>query len=200
MRSVLSVTAIGLPGLALLLLYGQTGAAPDERAGMAARAEGVVIARCGSCHSTDLITQQRLNRSQWQGTVGKMVQWGAELSEEEAVLLVEFLATRFHQTAPASVTLNEIGAAEPLQAEPLVIQERPSGISQEGAGVFANNCQGCHGSRARGGFGPKLAGNPILNSERFWQTLLYGRGGMPAWEHTLSRQEIANILAWLKTL
>ena len=95
-------------------------------------------------------------------------------------------------------------------AEPLASQERPSGISPEGAGVFASNCQGCHGSGARGlqgprvrgpkVRGPKLAGNPILNSERFWQTVLHGRGRMPAWEHTLSEQEIANILAWLKTL
>ena len=30
--------------------------------------------------------------------------------------------------------------------------------------------------------------------------VLHGRGRMPAWEHTLSEQEIANILAWLKTL
>ena len=130
-----------------------------------------------------------------------MVHWGAELSEEEAFLLVEFLAARFHPAALASVPLGEIGAAEPLQDEPLSMQERPDGVAQQGAALFANNCQACHGAGAGGGFGPRLAGNPILNSETsFWETVLYGRGPMPAWEHTLSRQEIADIRAWLKTL
>lgn len=200
MRLATKIVAVGLLGLATML-FSRAGAAPNDRAGMAARAEGLVIARCGICHSTDLITQQRLDRSRWQATVGKMVHWGAELSEEEAVLLVEFLAARFHPAAAASVTLGEIGAAEPLQAEPLSTQEHPNGMAQQGATLFANNCQACHGAGASGGFGPKLAGNPILNSETsFWETVLYGRGPMPAWEHTLSRQDIADIRAWLKTL
>jgi len=200
MRLATTVVMVGLLGLATLL-FSRAGAAPEDHAGMAARAEGLVLARCGVCHSTDLITQQRLDRSQWQTTVGKMVHWGAELSEEEAGLLVEFLAARFHPTAPASVTLGEIGAAEPLQAEQPSTQEHPNGVAQQGAILFANNCQGCHGAGAGGGFGPKLAGNPILHAETsFWETVLHGRGPMPAWEHTLSRQDIADIQAWLKTL
>lgn len=200
MRLATKIVAIGLLGL-VTILFSRAGAAPDDRAGMAARAEGLVIARCGICHSTDLITQQRLDRSRWQATVGKMVHWGAELSEEEAALLVEFLAARFHPAASASVMLGEIGAAESLQPEPLSTQERPNGVAQQGAALFANNCQACHGSGAGGGFGPKLAGNPILHLETaFWETVLYGRGPMPAWEHTLSRQDIADIQAWLKTL
>lgn len=193
------VVAVGLFGLALLL-FGRAGAASNDRAGMAARAEGLVLARCGICHSTDLITQQRLDRPRWQATVGKMVHWGAELSEEEAALLVEFLSARFHQTAAGPIPLSEIGAAEPLQAEPLSTQERPAGVAQQGASLFATNCQACHGAGAGGGFGPKLAGNPILHAESFWETVLYGRGPMPAWEHGLSRQDIADIQAWLKTL
>lgn len=116
MRLATKVVAMGLLGV-VSLLFSRAGAAPDDQAGRSAQAEGLVLARCGLCHSTDLITQQRLDRSRWQATVGKMVRWGAELSEEEAALLVEFLAARFHQAAPASVTLSEIGAAEPLQAE-----------------------------------------------------------------------------------
>lgn len=200
MRRATRTVAVGLIGLATLL-FSRVGAAPDEQAGMAARAEGLVLARCGICHSTDLITQQRLDRSRWQATVGKMVHWGAELSEEEAGLLVEFLAARFHPTASGLVPLSDIGAAEPLQTEHPSAQERPSGVALQGAALFATNCQGCHGAGAGGGFGPKLAGNPILHAETsFWETVLYGRGPMPAWEHTLSRQDIADIQAWLKTL
>lgn len=200
MRFAARVVAVGLLVLAALP-FSRAGAALENQVGRAARAEGLVLARCGLCHSTDLITQQRLDRSRWQATVGKMVHWGAELSEEEAGLLVEFLATRFHPTAPALVPLSEIGAAEPLRAEQPSTQERPNGVALQGSTLFATNCQGCHGAGAGGGFGPTLAGNPILHAETsFWETVLYGRGPMPAWEHTLSRQDIADIQAWLKTL
>ena len=164
MRLARKVVGVGLLRL-VTLWFSRAGAAPEDHAGRAARAEGLVLARCGVCHSTDLITQQRLDRSRWQATVGKMVHWGAELSEEEAGLLVEFLAARFHPNAPAWVPFSDIGEAEPLQAEHPSTQERPIGIAQQGATVFANNCQGCHGAGASGGFGPKLAGNPILNAE-----------------------------------
>lgn len=200
MRLATKIVGVGLLVLATLP-FSRVGAAPEDQAGRAARAEGLVLARCGVCHSTDLITQQRLDRSRWQATVGKMVYWGADLSEEEAGLVVEFLATRFHQIAPAGVPLSNVGAAEPLQAEHPSTQERPSGEAQQGATLFSTNCQGCHGAGAGGGFGPKLAGNPVLDAEAsFWETVLYGRGPMPAWEHTLSRQDIADIRAWLKTL
>jgi mono/diheme cytochrome c family protein len=63
------------------------------------------------------------------------------------------------------------------------------------------NCLACHGPGAGGLIGPKLAMNPILRDhERFWQTVLEGRGAMPPWREALNLQEIADIHAWLKTL
>ena len=51
-----------------------------------------------------------------------------------------------------------------------------------------------------GGMGPKLVKNPILKQEDlFWETVLHGRGAMPAWGSVLSRQDIADIHAWLRT-
>jgi len=194
------VVATGLLGL-VTLLFSRAGAAPEDYAGRAARTEGLVLARCSVCHSTDLIIQQRLDRSRWEATVSKMVHWGAQLSEEEAGLLVEFLAARFHPNAPAAVALSDVGPAEPLQADALQTQGMPSGVPQHGATVFANNCQVCHGAGASGGSGPKLAGSPILNADAlFWETVLHGHGSMPAREPALSRQDIADVHAWLKTL
>lgn len=193
------VAATGLLGLMTLFLT-RGGAAPEAHGGGAPRAEGLVLARCSVCHSTDLIIQQRLDRSRWEATVSKMVHWGAELSEEEAGLLVEFLAARFHPNASAVVALSDVGLAEPFQADAPQPQGMPRGVPQQGATVFANNCQGCHGAGANGGFGPKLAGNSILNADAlFWETVLHGRGSMPGWEHALSRQDIADVHAWLKT-
>lgn len=199
MRRRTMVVAMGLLGLAALPFSG-AGAVLEDHAVRAPRAEGLVLARCSVCHSTDLVIQQRLDRSRWEATVSKMVHWGAELSEEEAGLLVEFLAARFHPNAPAAMALSDVGPAEPLQADAPKTHGTPSGVPQQGATVFANNCQGCHGADASGGFGPKLAGNPILNADAlFWETVLHGRGSMPAWEHALSRQDIADVHVWLKT-
>ena len=94
---------MGVLGLAVLL-FSRAGGESDEDTGRASRAEGLVLARCSLCHGVDLIAQQRLDRSRWQATVRKMVHWGADLSEAEVALLVEFLATRFHPNAPADVT------------------------------------------------------------------------------------------------
>jgi cytochrome c oxidase cbb3-type subunit III len=74
------------------------------------------------------------------------------------------------------------------------------GMAGRGAGIFENNCGACHGQSASGGVGPKLAKNPILKQQDlFWETVLHGRGPMPAWSTVLSEQDIADIHAWLLT-
>jgi mono/diheme cytochrome c family protein len=57
--------------------------------------------RCGICHSTDLVVQQRLDRSHWTATVDKMIRWGASLSPEERDRLVGYLAAQDRPDAPA---------------------------------------------------------------------------------------------------
>lgn len=52
--------------------------------------------RCVMCHSTDLITQQRLGESKWRAVIEKMIGWGAYLSLPEQDILVSYLASRFH--------------------------------------------------------------------------------------------------------
>ena len=106
MRLLTIVVAAGLLG-SIALPFNGAGAAPEDHGARSPRAEGLVLARCSGCHSVDLIIQQRLDRSRWEATVSKMVHWGADLSEEEAGLLVEFLAGRFHPNAPAVVTIRD---------------------------------------------------------------------------------------------
>ncbi|MGH2620682.1 MAG: c-type cytochrome [Anaerolineales bacterium] len=70
-----------------------------------------------------------------------------------------------------------------------------------GEGLYAHNCQACHGTGASGGMGPKLAGNPILEDEsRFWDTVLHGRGAMPPWASALTAQEVSDVWVYLRTL
>ncbi len=167
-------------------------------AALAPRAERVLVARCSVCHSENLITQQRLPRPRWEATVEKMTHWGAEISQDEAELLVRYLSARYHPGAPDPLP--------PLDPELRVANEEPmpdgrvAGVGPPGAGGFAHNSQACHGAGAAGGMGPKLAKNPILKQEdAFWETVLHGRGSMPAWGTVLSHQDIADIHAWLLT-
>lgn len=170
-------------------------------AALAPRAEGLILARCSVCHSADLIVQQRLPRARWEATVEKMKHWGAEISADEADLLVRYLSARYHPNAPEHLTPVNGGLekTEPLTQE--AVSDGPvTGVAARGAGVYEHNCQACHGAGGVGGVGPKLAKNPILmHEELYWETVLHGRGPMPAWGSVLSHQEIADIHAWLVT-
>lgn len=196
-----------IPGLLLfggVLIVAMTSAAQEEdlaavSAALAPRGEGLIVARCSVCHSPDLVSQQRLPRDRWAATVDKMKHWGAEISDEEADLLVRYLSARYHPGAPDQLAPfnSELHRAEPLKPEPAA--EGPvTGVASRGAGLFEHNCQACHGTGAMGGMGPKLVKNPILKHEdAFWETVLHGRGPMPAWGSVLSHQDIADIHAWL---
>lgn len=204
---VRSSSVILFLGCAVLVACGLGAGTPfsaatdPPAAGGSLRAEGLILSRCEVCHSADLIRQQRLDRAKWEATVKKMIHWGADVSPEESVVLVDYLASRYHPDAPEQEPVH----APERAAEPLHVDTHATGPLNGEAGrgeiVFAHNCQACHGAGAAGGVGPKLSGNPILgNEEQFLETVLHGRGAMPAWEAVLSRQDIADVRAWLQAI
>ena len=194
-------------GLVLLLgIAAGTAAQEDEKhtiePAQARRAVTLIHARCAVCHTTDLIVQQRLPPDRWQVTVEKMIHWGADLSQDEADDLLQFVTARYHPGAPDHLpSIEEELALTAPAGGPSTASDGPLvGVSARGAEIFARNCQACHGEGAMGGAGPKLARNKILKNEgAFWETVLHGRGPMPAWGAVLSHQEIADIHAWLAT-
>jgi cytochrome c oxidase cbb3-type subunit 3 len=198
--SIMFSLVIGLVGLAVVTAAQEEDMATVSAA-LALRAEGLIIARCSVCHSADLIVQQRLPRVRWEATVEKMEHWGTEISNDEADLLVRYLSARYHPGAPDQLPPldSELRKVEPLTQEP--VAEGPlTGVAARGAGIFEHNCQACHGVMAIGGMGPKLVKNPILKHEDlFRDTVLHGRGPMPAWGSVLNPQDIADIHAWLAT-
>jgi cytochrome c oxidase cbb3-type subunit III len=199
-KLVLGGAVLMVCGLALgVQLYAATD---QPAASIDLRAEGLLLSRCAVCHSTDLVTQQRLDRGRWEATINKMIHWGADVSKDEASMLVDYLSSRYHPDVPDQEPAHASEhAAEPLRVEAHPAAGRPAGETAHGEVVYAHNCQACHGSAATGGVGPKLAGNPILGDEdRFWETVLHGRGAMPAWESALSAQEIADVRAWLQAI
>lgn len=199
-----SLTVLAMLLCATLGLVVITTAQEEDRASVspaqARRAATLIVARCAVCHTTDLISQQRLPEDRWIATVEKMVHWGAELSKEEMALVLQYLTARNHPGAPDQIpTIEQELAMSPPPTEQSAAADGPlTGVASRGAGLYAHNCQACHGEGAVGGVGPKLARNMILKNDGvFWETVLHGRGPMPAWGAVLSHQDVADIHAWL---
>ncbi|MBX7222853.1 MAG: c-type cytochrome [Blastocatellia bacterium] len=77
----------------LALHFGKTKAGASV--GLAAKGEAVFLEKCLTCHEADLTEQQQLSKAGWEREVGKMVRWGAQVSEEEKPALVEFLTGKY---------------------------------------------------------------------------------------------------------
>lgn len=68
--------------------------APAVDAAVIARGKTIYEAKCMACHGSELVIQQRLSKTGWTKEVEKMVRWGAEVSDEEKPVLVEYLLTQ----------------------------------------------------------------------------------------------------------
>ncbi|MDB4935067.1 MAG: cytochrome c, mono- and diheme variant family [Labilithrix sp.] len=180
-----------------------TDASAAEAATPLATTDGksLVATACLSCHSEQMLAQQRLTQAQWQKVVTKMVGWGANLDPSEVAPLVAYLSSTsgpdagpyIAETIPASEALAELA---PLP-DPV-----PPGDPVRGKSLFIDKCSGCHGQDARGApgaLGVLLVDRPFLH--RFAdvaKTIRKGRGKMLPL--SLSDTEIADILAHLRSL
>jgi Spy/CpxP family protein refolding chaperone len=63
-------------------------------------ARPLVQGKCMLCHSGDYLTQQRLTEGQWQKTVEKMRKFGTPASDEEAKIIVAYLARNWTPDLP----------------------------------------------------------------------------------------------------
>ena len=87
------------------------------------------------------------------------------------------------------------GTGGAKEARPLV------GDSKRGEELYHASCTVCHGPRAEGSVGPKLAGNTVLsNDQAFWKVVHEGRHVMPPLKGTVTDQQLTDIRAWLRTL
>ena len=71
----------------------------------------------------------------------------------------------------------------------------------QGAEIYKQSgCVVCHGGLGTGGFGPKLAGDPMLAIGQFVVAqILIGRGQMPPFGDKLSDQQIAAVAQYIRT-
>ena len=70
------------------------GQLPDDPA------RPLVQGKCMLCHTGDYLTQQRLTEGQWQKTVEKMRKFGTPATDEEAKIIVAYLARNWTPDLP----------------------------------------------------------------------------------------------------
>lgn len=76
-----------------------------------------------------------------------------------------------------------------------------SADASAGKTLYTANCASCHGSDAASGSANKNVANEVQSSSSAAvNTILAGDGQMPSFASTLSDQEIADIVAYIKTL
>ncbi|MBE0503271.1 MAG: heme-binding domain-containing protein [Desulfuromonadales bacterium] len=57
----------------------------------------LLTSRCSVCHSADRAKRERRSRGQWEETVTRMMANGAQLSGEEKMVLIDYLAQKYGQ-------------------------------------------------------------------------------------------------------
>lgn len=77
-----------------------------------------------------------------------------------------------------------------------------TGDAAAGEPLYQSNCAACHGQDARGGtYDVDLVDHATHHEdEHFAQVILSGDGDMPAFEGQLEDQEIADIIAYIRSL
>ena len=75
-------------------------------------AKTVADAACLSCHSADMIRQQRLTRKQWEANVTKMIGWGAVVPDDQKNALVDYL---FQNFGPDNDRFEPVAARQPAR-------------------------------------------------------------------------------------
>ncbi|ALA60327.1 c-type cytochrome [Nitrospira moscoviensis] len=97
-----------------------------------------------------------------------------------------------------------LAAAAGVQAAPsghTDSRTSPAGDPAKGEELYNASCVVCHGPRAAGGIGPRLAGNPVLSNDKAFDRILSeGRHMMPPLKDTVTSKQLADIRAWLQTL
>ena len=92
-------------------------------------------------------------------------------------------------------------AAAACGNSPASIANTLVGNAASGKTVYQSDCISCHGSDGASGSARKpVAALAQSNPEQAISVVLAGDGEMPAWSGVLTDQQIADVVAYLKTL
>jgi mono/diheme cytochrome c family protein len=143
-----------------------------------------------------------------------LLTWAAVLGAQtnpQTDNLARSLGVSFPENSRSSVVLERDGKKYLIDVSTHTIQETPQGGPAQANGkpaaasVFQQNCAVCHG--------PDGAGNPsigtpnfhdaslqrTLSDQQMTQTIVNGKGKMPAWSGKLSSAQISDLVAYIRS-
>jgi cytochrome c-type biogenesis protein CcmH/NrfF len=99
-KLVLSTVLVGLVILGLVVACGgaqeePAAPPPEEETSGELSGEELLQARCAQCHGLDIVESATKTQAEWESTVERMIAKGAELTDAEAQILVEYLAETY---------------------------------------------------------------------------------------------------------
>ncbi len=155
----------------------------------------VMNMKCTACHSLELVESQRLNPTQWEGVLKKMVAFGVSLSpEEHRDLLAEL--TRMNNTQTLSPPIRVSYHDKNSGIEMFAQSSSRADDEKHGAHIFQQKCAMCHGQHGDGNIGPRLINRGLTKTE-FESAVLNGRGTMPGFKDILQRDELKSLEAFI---
>lgn len=159
--------------------------------------EGLNLAKqyCLTCHSAEIIEQQKLTKSEWVNTIKKMSDYGLMLESDN----VEKIANSLSERPSTKKLFDQDYASVDLSARPetLIPPRQTQGLPKRGQKLFTQYCAACHGADGRGQNGPRLKGRAITDAT-IWSTVRNGKRLMPAFKDQLTTRDIEDIRAWLQ--
>jgi mono/diheme cytochrome c family protein len=133
-------------------------------------------------------------------------EYGGPLRNDQVEDLTQFV---MNWTGPQPEGVRQDVTAQPTKAVEEPTPAGPTGPVAEGdpakgAELFAASCANCHGAGAEGGaLGPTLIGAEVAaqDDQFFRDAITNGRPGtaMPPWGGVLSAQDIADVIAFLRS-
>lgn len=110
--------------LAIFVFAGSLSAALPDGPG-----KDVTVRVCGSCHSPEKATSLHQSSQDWENTVSKMANMGAQATDEEFNSIVAYLSKNFGPEAPPPINLNTATAVD-LESSLALLKSEAAAIIQ----------------------------------------------------------------------
>jgi len=103
-----------------------------------------------------------------------------------------------------SLSFLAINACEKKNSEEPQVTAKTEAIDTEGAKLFKQHCEVCHGEGGKGNIGPDLTDDKWTygsSDEDLVATISKGRsGGMPAWDNQLGPDKIKELITYIRSI
>lgn len=103
-----------------------------------------------------------------------------------------------------SLSFLAMNACEKKKSEEAKVTTNAAVVDTEGAKLFKQHCEVCHGEGGKGNIGPDLTDSTWKygsSDDDLLSSISKGRsGGMPSWENQLSAEKTKELITYIKSI